>query len=227
MPTYIPPGEGRLLQGEAARYDSSHDANMRLAGTLLRYKGEPFYCKGLWDDEETVGKVSGYFPLGAPGDVLIAYNDADLDVSSAPLGFANFPTTGMYLTRAMSRNQAQGVVVQRLTGKDLTTNSWSGVHAGSATIKCVAATIAGRYPSLDSILYSKKSGGFTRHWGIGCSQDPKVWVLYNRTLPVGFFIPEENLFLLEKASVTEKLKESLQKALMQQGSKDHEYHVQG
>ena len=101
-----------LLKGIDLRYDTHHDAAMRLAGTIVRYEGTPVYVSDF--DGSTAF-------LGRPMEPdkynyefwMIDANDRNLDISSIPLGYINI-NDPVFALRGAHRSQRQGVDVSRL-----------------------------------------------------------------------------------------------------------------
>lgn len=174
------------------RYLNAHDANMRLAASIVRYKGLPYVVHEVVPEAAGTLRASltplqsgivGYEPI------FIDPNNEELDISSVPLGYSNTSNGPVYTARAPLRNQTQGVVIKRLTC--LTPFSESKV--GSVGYHSLFATIMGKYPSFsDAIQHGNKA--FSRKFALH-RYNERVFLGFAGTC-CGVYLEKKDSFLI-------------------------------
>lgn len=156
------------------KFNNDHDANMRLAGTVVRYNGSPFYIRQVNDLF-----AEGYDILDEEGeDARIHIRDEGWDFASPPLGYVNTRVgVSMYVARWPHRKQKQGLVLDRL---DLRSN-YVGISA-QPNVRDLAKTIIAYYPTVEECFGKdrsrRRSIAFHREFAIGEK------ALFYRTMPV-------------------------------------------
>jgi hypothetical protein len=147
-------------------YDNIHDADMRLTGTIIRYKGAAHLVKNVYPHNDKYDVIAvRLIPCKksklVPPHIDTDLKDKDLDISSPPLGYIPFPFGwGMgwaYAVRMPARRQQQGVVLNRvaiyLCGKPYKP------ARNYADLTGIADCIAGNYPSIE-----KFTEGYANHY---------------------------------------------------------------
>ncbi len=167
------------------RYDIPSDVNMRLHNTICRFKGKPVLVQHR---EETL-----MVNLHCTDTKKILFrdvhsSDADLDISSPPLGLTNHGQVSIFISRYPHRRQKQGLDISALHFSPL-----SGLSATTPNMQNIASTISGDYPSFDSVLKnmhsdSYRSCAWDRHFAFGyLNNNKKNYVVYHRTHPIGVY----------------------------------------
>jgi len=102
-------------------YDNIHDADMRLTGTIIRYKGCAFLCKSVFigqDGEINLRLIPCTQTLTKKAHLDISIHSPDLSFSSPPLGYIPYPFNWgkgwAYAVRMPARRQQQGIVTGRI-----------------------------------------------------------------------------------------------------------------
>ncbi len=134
------------------RYLNGDDVHRRLHNTIVRYQGQPVFCRqcedSLYLDLRPLRKTS--FSIKE-----IHSSDEELDVSSPPLGYMNTPTCSVYVQRVATRKQHQGfctnVAQQYVEGElDDSLNSYfAGPH--------MADLIEDIYPKISACINKLKN----------------------------------------------------------------------
>jgi hypothetical protein len=102
-------------------YDNIHDADMRLSGTMIRYKNCAFLCKSVFmgvDSSIHLRLIPCTHTLTKKAYLDVPLHSPNLDFSSPPLGYIPYPFNWgkgwAYAVRMPARRQQQGVVVARI-----------------------------------------------------------------------------------------------------------------
>lgn len=130
------------------RYDTPADVQMRLHGTIIRYKGEPVQA---YHNKLDSLLLDLYTLRNRKETKDVHSSDEDLDISSVPLGFVNATKGKTFLAnRVTARRQNQGLSEVNVYIKDMYTSEsrrpWPFSFAD------LADTIEGKYPKfIDSV----------------------------------------------------------------------------
>lgn len=174
---------------------SRADANARLGGTLVLYKGEPVHVY------EVVGNSAKDFaavivPLTNNAKDQVVPLDKDLfDFRPVPLGYCNYLADAIYLSRIPRRQWKQGLHVGIL---EATVNGKRYGKFNTATI-CLADTVRGKYPSLSDAFNTcekdrMNSCAFSRLFSINKNRI----LTYKGRDKVGYFDSKLKTFKLEE-----------------------------
>lgn len=154
-------------------YDNLHDAGMRLTGSIIRFRGMPVYVQRC--DHHPDGGVGLKVDQCCPpyDSMYLRMNDPDIDVSSAPLGYIDYPTQyGMscvYAVRMPSRKQVQGIAPSRIQLYMNGTRSPARNNLGIDQIgKCILGEVMG-YEQYLLVVATRKSQvvSLSRHVAAG------------------------------------------------------------
>lgn len=186
-------------------WDTNHDINSRLHGTICQYKGLPVYVQ--------TGKGGGLITLSHPvtGDDVkdIFYDDEDFDVSSIEVGYLNLLLDG----KAKAKYDEKSIVVhavrepqkkwrQGLNSNVVVFNGLDGnpgkfgqyAPGGILSTWGFYNSITGVFPSLDEALTLLNSG---EERELAISKDvalqrlpSEVILVFFKTQNVGFMAPE-------------------------------------
>jgi hypothetical protein len=193
--TYLPPD---IPPTKYQRYPNINDAMMRLVETMVRYNGNGYQNEPLYVITNNGGLLRGMFPLKGI-DVDFEPNDAQVVISSPPLGFINFNGGSWYVSRSPTRNQKQGVCLKRLRAFDAhQTPKNLQFQADNAFLKAISKTINGIYPSYsDAEIMTKETRGlsFDRFWALGATSDPGLRVLQYKDMKVATLFVQDKRFL--------------------------------
>lgn len=201
------------------RYDNQNDVNMRLKGTVLRYRGRPVYCLGSFEDLRIqLEDIGDYGKNGPP--FIVHSSDADLDISSVPLGWANFEGYCLYLMRSARNSQRQGVNPGSLIYYDPAPRGDRSmarfVFNNHSDLYAIGACILGDYPSFKSLMGLKNGGAFHQEWAIvnpHPSSQKRYYTVFHKTTPVASFDSKTGRFLFRRLRLTKTRKASLMDAL--------------
>lgn len=211
------PQEAQTLL-EEFRYDNPNDVNMRLKGTILRYKGRPVYCAGAYDDiSVSIEYIDG---PDTANTFVVHSSDADLDISSVPLGWVNFKGFSLFLMRSARNSQKQGVNPGSLVyfdpqprgGRSTNRFRFENRHE----LFCIGSAVAGKYPSFKAVLELEQGGAFHADWAVIKPRvDPSstVYTLFHKTTAVGVFSKKSGQFTFRRGRLTKTRLASLKEIL--------------
>lgn len=212
------PQEAQTLLDEF-RYDNTNDVNMRLKGTILRYKGRPVYCGGAYDNIHISIEYIDCPDKPEPASIVHS-SDVELDISSAPLGWVNFKDYSLYLMRSARNSQKQGVNPGCLVYFDpqprgeRATNRFRFDH--HSELFSIGLCVAGEYPSFKAALKRDQGGAFHMDWAVIKPRvDPTstVYTLFHKTTAVGVFSKKTGQFMFRRGRLTKTRLASLKEVL--------------
>lgn len=149
-----------VLTGHNARYTTQHDAEMRLARSVVLLKGQPAFVQGVSGLNLILALPDGTEPI-------VNVNSVDLDISSVPLGYINTGRGPYYLQRGPNRSQKQGVVLSRMNWfspyvKEFCPPPFNDYEAFGYWVK----TFNRDFPTMEECLKHPKGGAFHRFWAV-------------------------------------------------------------
>lgn len=117
----------------------------RLNGTILRYNGEPVYCRSEGETLELTDIVTGNHRFSIEPDDFL------LDISSVPLGYMNSEhyRSAVYLKRQPFRRYKQGVVLDLLQATSL---NHGGVSTSNLRCRGFVNSIKGIFPTVKEAI---------------------------------------------------------------------------
>lgn len=205
------------------RYLNPSDVQMRLAGTIIRYQGEPFWVMHT-DGMLVYGNILTGDLDDPANSISVDSSDVELDISSPPLGMMNHGEWGpCYVMRGPRRSQRQGVNPSHLLVKRLTSGQLrNGVpFGGFSDRQAVDRMIKGEHPTFHSLVAFKRSGTFHRRWAVTRSNFPQYMFLYHKTRCVGFVNVERRVVNIPKNFFSKTRMMELSDTIMNQG----DFHV--
>lgn len=174
------------------RYNSSSDANMRLGGTVVRYKTEPVYIHGHVDGGSCNMRATYLegFNRRTEKHFIVDANDPELDISSPPIGYVNTSINdAVHVARHPYRRQKQGLDVGRLSIHSPGMSD-SFIHI-SDEFNGLAKTIKNIFPTFEEglalVQTTKTSCAVSRHLALVPTGDSSILMLYHLVYPVGFY----------------------------------------
>lgn len=185
-------------------FNNDRDGNMRFSRTIVRYKGEPYWCKRVDGDLQFI-----LFPLTGTERVLVDRDDKDLDVTPVPLGLVCYGRTLVYLSRTPARRWKQGLNRESLRGTAVGGRA-KPVGEEMMRSQTMKRLIEGSFPSLkEAVKEAKKTGRstFSREFGIVLIRDNLV--LVHKTRYVGTVQEGEPVLHARFKYLTERLQEAL------------------
>lgn len=211
-----------ILKGDDTRYDSAHDANMRLAKTIIRFNGSPVFVKECLPDMWVVC----WDTIENSTDFMVHCNDKRLDISSPPLGFINYNSSAIYSMRNATRSQKQGIDATRLAYLDVY-NGPRAFNASGDLLMQIGCAIRSEYPDfLEGMHGAKRGFAISRTWGFCITKDKNVLIAFHKQYPVALLRVPENRFIFQKGELTKIRRESLQNVLVKKGKPGANYRVE-
>lgn len=195
------------------RYDNVTDTSMRLKGTIIRYRGLPVYVESCYDNLYMM--VSPIHDRGNDSPITVHSSDKELDISSVPLGWANFEDYSIFLMRSARNSQKQGMSPSSIVYFDPTVRSDRNTNRfrfeNRAELYSIGDCILGKYPSFKTVLKMRSGGAFHMDWAV---IRPKrslsaYFTVYHKTVPVGVFNSKTGRFLFRRGRLTKTRKMSL------------------
>lgn len=175
-------------------FENSNDISSRLSGTLIRYKGRPFYCHYNGSGREIILLDPETVSSGGKDGETVNVSNESLDFSSPPLGFCDTPRRRglgtFYLMRQPWRRWKQGIDPASLIYINVLNNQNESVRFNYGN---VAKTIAGDYKSYDesvSLLERGQDSAFDRRLALASYN--KTPLLCYRNTVAGFYNPQKN-----------------------------------
>lgn len=211
---------GDLLIGENTRYDTQHDANMRLAKSIVRLNGAPIFikeCPDMW--------CIAWDLIDGSGDFLVNANDKRLDISSPPLGYINYSGSAQYAMRNATRSQKQGIDPAKLAYLDVKQGPRAFGYGGDLLI-AIGQSIRNEFPSLLEGMKRKNGFAISRTWAFGSTKDKDVFLLYHRQYPVALYRHNQEKFLFQRGELSKIRRESLLNTLARNGKPGVNYRVE-
>lgn len=195
----------------AIKYETVHDAVMRLRGTVVLYKGDPVQIQEIREgvDKEDILRVlikplpvlTGVDASAAARKVIEEAKEKDgvrkyisskhFDIAPFPLGYVNRPDGpgAFYCSRTPNRVQKQGLCAENFKGVD----NYGGLVDFRTFLRCkeVPLMVSGDYPTFDQAvrgLAKVPSVAFSRYF---CLVKDEVIAdlvyLYHKGMKVGMF----------------------------------------
>lgn len=172
---------------EEKRFATPQDVRLRLNETFLKYGTDYFYALQKQEDVNT--NLQLYSITGKKHLLTIDANDPELDVSSLPLGYVQYPNweSAVFMSRLPFRRQNQSVNVNSVAIIDV----WSGrQHLTSRDYfhqEGFLQNLQGNFPSYSGVITSvmknrdkRISRAFDRCFCV-LSDGPKTYLQYNCT----------------------------------------------
>lgn len=150
----------------AIKYESVHDAVMRLRGTVVLYKGEPVQIQEIREGtnkDDILRVLINPIPIGKPDarhiqkaeeGVRKYISSKHFDIAPFPMGYLNCSTGkgAVYCTRMPNRVQKQGLCNENFRGLDNYGTPFS--FALFVTCPETPLMVAGVYPTFNQALKS-------------------------------------------------------------------------
>lgn len=160
------------------------DISMRLSGSLIRYKEEPFYIRDTSEDGLT---LHGFFPRTG-GDKSVKLPCKDLNIRPVPLGYINGNTKCWYVTRQPTRRYKQGLESRTLNIKG---PQMRMPVSDFLTCRGFSRGVKGDYPTFDHCLKAVKSRkisrAFSRRFCLSWNEEVGEVSICHRGTPVGYY----------------------------------------
>lgn len=196
------------------RYDHPNDVAMRLKGTMVMYKGEPFFVHDIAEMN-----CVGYHPRKGTDIQSVHSSDSDLVIEAPRLGYINFSTgdAPVFAMRSPRNSQRQGVNLSSLSAIGLDGEHIGGLNNGSPTMKAVAKMMANDYPSFEKAAALVKADewgcAFSKDWCLCQTKSDKVQLLYHKGVSVATYNIETKVFLFRKGALNKTRKMDLNTVL--------------
>lgn len=205
--------EKDLLTGFERRYDNPHDASLRLNRTIVRFKGEPVYVKDVMENADLIV----WDMREGSSNFQVSSNDRRLDVTSIPLGYFDNGERSIYLFRAPSRSQTQGVRLENTGTFTPFFGFGGGVSATGSNLVGLGKALRGVFtPISEAIEASRRTIAIGRVWCLARPKDSSLILLFHRTTAVGVYMKKEKTFLFRKGMLTELRRRSFDSILSKQ-----------
>ncbi len=148
--------------------ENQRDASMRLAGTVVRFRGEPFYIRDV-DGGDGGLTVRGKFLISGKLVDALKLGVEDWNFIPVPLGYVNLPRgDARFESRMPTRKWKQGLAKNHLRHTQIDSRS-------------LGKTILGQYPTLgrakERTLEREVTTAFARNWALGGGAN-NIHVLY-------------------------------------------------
>lgn len=132
---------------------TGEDLEGRLHGTILRYNGEPVFCRAEGDTLELSDIVTGSHKISIEPDDFL------LDISSVPLGYMNSVQykAAVYLKRHPFRRYKQGVILELLDAFLLSYGKSTKVSTSNLRCKGFVDSIKGVFPDVTTAIKALKT----------------------------------------------------------------------
>lgn len=205
------------------RYDTSHDAHMRLSNTVCRYKGRAIMVRNVPEGSDKI--IFVYINPASPKEVgeehKVSFNSPDLDVSSPPIGWGNPDADKWkpsYFFRNAARQQQQGLALSRLgvfnprfeeVRRGWEWNLWEDLRFIGQMIEDDG------WPSIETASQSSLGMAISLDWAIiRYRTDQHTFSLFHQDMDVGVFVPATKTFIFAIDSYTKTRQQSIEKLLM-------------
>lgn len=190
------------------RFPTRHDVDLRLAGTLVKWKGSIYYCNCTPGTDEP--RVNLYDPTNYSNTVVVGLNpnDPELNVNDYTIGYFQYNLDrALFLSRVPLRQQKQGLYRSALYYTSVGSSKHDNLPQSVFQNKGFLSMLIGVYePVSKSIEVLKKRGaeasralsedfaverttkGFVLYYRntlIGDSEDASIWRLapdYNHSI---------------------------------------------
>lgn len=200
------------------RYDNPTDANMRLKGTLIRYRGQAAYVTSINDNLYLTLELL-YKKALSHDYIFVHSSDIDVDISSPPLGWANFENTPLYLMRTAKNSQKQGInpssmmFFSPLRGSRSMGRFSFNAHS---ELYSIGDCIDGDFPSFEKATTSGNGAAFDRDWAVFNPRprhQSRFYSVYHKTVCVGVYDKKTGRFLFRLGRLTKTRRASLTEIL--------------
>lgn len=140
-------------------YDSLEQARLRLDGSVILWKGHPYYVRGI-SGRAPKNLVATFdkLPIGSEPTVNVNLNDPDIEVKNIRFGYWNTSAGACYITRIPNRNTHQGILLEnlyfRMTGEPRGPLSRNQIRATSNPLNnpTFADMFCRKYPTFNEVL---------------------------------------------------------------------------
>ncbi len=179
------------VEKDETRYQNTHDVDMRLTNTILRYKGRAVLCEGTTGSGLDVQLAYLHPDLRGKKERIDA-NSPDLDISSPPIGYVNFGTEGSsFVSRKPLRRQKQGLEIAAL---EFVRPGFVKLTSKSNSNTAIGVAIEGEYPSIEK-AFSNSGLAFSKDFSLHYDPDTKKFFLGCYGSVAGVF-PKDGLEVL-------------------------------
>ena len=174
------------------RYPSDDDANMRLKGTILRYKGRPVFAG--YCEEATIH--FNFLDTGNSGSCH--HSDTDLDITPIPLGwFKPAEQPPIYCMRGPRRAHKQGLhlpSIKYFNGKSL----HQGLQHQSLTQ--LSKAFVPERKSFSSL--AREGVVLTRLWALVPLEKVGWFTLFHKYIEVGLYCRGSDTLFVRRSAMT-------------------------
>lgn len=177
-------------------FASARDAEMRLAGSIVRLAGKPVYVEGV------AGKELVIFDPSIRDTRSVPWDSPEFDFSSAPLGYMNYRGHALFSCRTPHRRYKQGISRDSLKVEHVASRD---VLNTDSMYDCVS----GNYPNLATavdMLTTNNSVAFHRWWMVKKEDGVS---LYHRGTRVGKVVRGKPILNVDKRFLKECLEASI------------------
>lgn len=204
---------------EPLRYTRREDVQMRLGGSVVRYKGEPVQCESTGSGDGLSVNLYTFDSIkrGEPPFTKVHSSDIELDIRSPRLGYGTYKKRAVYLSRRPERRQKQG-----LTTGCISVSAPSGLFSTREVgdlffSDTLVNIIKGKYPTYDEALWTLQKGSSWRGMAFSYDlclrkDDMDILKLDLRGDSIGWIPPKEKSLLVPE---TEKIHGSKRAALIE------------
>lgn len=128
---------------------NNRDLVQIFAETLVLYKKEPIYIKGISYENNLICET-----YGAKKALLLKPTDAEIDYTPVPLGMCNYEDGAVFVSRVPKRQFKQGLCYANLSVRRLdgTPDRYAQEGVMKRARTYIIDTIKGIYPSLDKAV---------------------------------------------------------------------------
>jgi hypothetical protein len=169
-------------------FSNAGDIRQKLNGTVIQYKGEPYYATADGENENVfLAPIDGKSEKSITTDP----DDKHLDIASPPLGFTNYDEACYYVGRVPHRRSVQGLSESNMHMHDISGN-FIGFKSGFFAAPRMRACILGEYPTFQSCLKrflnanpgKELSAAFARQFALRKPKGTSNVVLHHKFMPI-------------------------------------------
>lgn len=212
-----------ILTGLNQRYFCNDDVRLRLLGTIIRYKGDPFYV----DDVLNNLKIQLTDYSSGPNYIrdVVDSNDDEVDIASPELAYFQHENgkQALYPLRSPERQQKQGLEPRNLFYYEPYHDGHTHIAITTSVISRITEMLKGfNYtPVSEAVKNFKKpdfqSVAFDKNFALARTSDPSVQLLYHKMHSVGYCISSEKRVLLAPGRASSLTQDNLRNAFAKSG----------
>lgn len=172
-------------------WDNPDDANMRLAGCVVRHAGRVVYVERIDGDMDVL-----YTVVGDQNEQtkMAPLDDPDWDFSPMPTGYMNIGDVAYYVERVPCRRWKHGLHPDNVMVSPPRLPVRNFMKRPE-----FRASIENKYPSFDEVLKAvrqraERSRAFCKHYALRRDEVGLVWLLY-RDIKVGWLEDDSSIHL--------------------------------